>query len=71
MPIYDSIAVGGGPAGSSAAYTMTRTGLKVLLLESERWGNVLHETTTGDDFAGRRLIRADGAQNTVAGNRWE
>ena len=35
MTIYDSIVIGGGPAGSSAAYTMARAGLKVLLLEKE------------------------------------
>jgi len=33
MTIYDSIIVGGGPAGASAAYAMARSGLKVLLLE--------------------------------------
>ena len=33
MLIYDSIIVGGGPAGASAAYAMARSGLKVLLLE--------------------------------------
>lgn len=36
MTIYDSIVVGGGPAGSSAAYTMARAGLNVLLLEKEK-----------------------------------
>ncbi len=33
---YDSIVVGGGPAGSSAAAAMARAGLKVLLLEKKR-----------------------------------
>lgn len=33
---YDSIVVGGGPAGSAAAETMARAGLKVLLLEKKR-----------------------------------
>jgi geranylgeranyl reductase family protein len=36
MTIYDSIIIGGGPAGSSAAYTMARAGLNVLLLEKEK-----------------------------------
>ena len=36
MTIYDSIVVGGGPAGSTAARAMARAGLKVLLLEKEK-----------------------------------
>jgi geranylgeranyl reductase family protein len=32
---YDSIIIGGGPAGTSAAETMARAGFKVLLLEKE------------------------------------
>ncbi len=33
---YDSIVVGGGPAGTSAAITLTRAGLDVLLLEKKK-----------------------------------
>jgi len=33
MPDYDAIVVGGGPAGSAAAYCMARDGLNVLMLE--------------------------------------
>lgn len=36
MNVYDSIVVGGGPAGANAAYDMARAGLKVLVLEKER-----------------------------------
>ncbi len=36
MSIYDAIVVGGGPAGSSAAEVMARSGLAVLLLEKEK-----------------------------------
>ena len=36
MHIFDSIVVGGGPAGASAAYAMARAGLDVLLLEKEK-----------------------------------
>ncbi|MDP8235719.1 MAG: geranylgeranyl reductase family protein [Candidatus Erginobacter occultus] len=32
---YDAIVIGGGPAGASAAATMARSGLKVLLLEKK------------------------------------
>lgn len=36
MPdIYDLVVVGGGPAGSSAAYTASKSGLKVVLIEKE------------------------------------
>lgn len=34
-PRHDSIVIGGGPAGSSAAETMARAGLKILLLEKQ------------------------------------
>ncbi|ABX12527.1 NAD(P)/FAD-dependent oxidoreductase [Nitrosopumilus maritimus] len=33
--IYDLVVVGGGPAGSSAAYTASKNGLKVILIEKE------------------------------------
>lgn len=36
MRLYDSIVVGGGPAGATAAREMARAGLKVLLLEKEQ-----------------------------------
>ena len=32
---YDLVVVGGGPAGSSAAYTASKSGLKVVLIEKE------------------------------------
>ena len=32
---YDLVIVGGGPAGSSAAYTAAKNGVKVALLEKE------------------------------------
>ena len=32
---YDLVVVGGGPAGSSAAYTASKNGLKVAMLEKE------------------------------------
>ena len=34
--IYDVIVVGGGPAGSSAAYFLSRAGKRVLIIEKER-----------------------------------
>lgn len=36
MITYDSIIIGGGPAGSSAAYAMARAGLNVILVEKEK-----------------------------------
>ncbi len=33
---YDAIIVGGGPAGSSAAFTLRQAGQRVLVLEKER-----------------------------------
>ena len=49
---YDAIVVGAGPAGSSAALTMARSGLKVALLErgafpgeKNMFGGVLHRLT--------------------------
>ncbi|MBW2475765.1 MAG: FAD-dependent oxidoreductase [Deltaproteobacteria bacterium] len=53
---YDAIVVGAGPAGSAAALTMARDGLKVALLErgnfpgeKNMFGGVLHRLTALED----------------------
>lgn len=53
---FDAIVVGAGPAGSSAALTMARAGLKVALLErgafpgeKNMFGGVLHRLTALED----------------------
>jgi len=33
---YDAVVIGGGPAGASTAYHLSKKGLKVLLVEKER-----------------------------------
>ena len=54
---FDAIVVGAGPAGSSAALTMARAGLKVALLErgafpgeKNMFGGVLHRLTALEDI---------------------
>lgn len=54
---FDAIVVGAGPAGSSAALTMARTGLDVALLErgafpgeKNMFGGVLHRLTALEEF---------------------
>jgi len=54
---YDAIIVGAGPAGSSAALTMARAGLDVVLLErgdfpgeKNMFGGVLHRLTALEDI---------------------
>ena len=36
MPDFDVIVVGGGPAGSTAAYETSKAGLKTIILEKDR-----------------------------------
>lgn len=56
MTVFDAIVVGAGPAGSSAALTMAKAGLKVALLErgsfpgeKNMFGGVLHRLTALED----------------------
>ena len=60
---FDAIVVGAGPAGTSAAITMAKSGLKVILIERGRFagsknlfGGVLYTEAIGEvlpDFAKR------------------
>lgn len=37
LPVYDAVVVGGGPAGSTAAYLLAKAGYRAALLERERY----------------------------------
>jgi geranylgeranyl reductase family protein len=52
MPDYDAIIVGGGPAGSSAAISLSQAGARVLLLEEKRMprGKLCGEFITPECF---------------------
>ncbi|MEJ7619292.1 MAG: FAD-dependent oxidoreductase, partial [Aquificaceae bacterium] len=34
--LYDAVVVGGGPAGASTAYHLSKSGLRVLIVEKEK-----------------------------------
>ncbi len=50
--IYDTIIVGGGPAGISAAIHLKRLGLKILLLEKHKIGGLLHNANFVQNYLG-------------------
>jgi len=50
--IYDSIIVGGGPAGMSAAVQLARTGFKILLIEKNELGGLLRNAHHVENYLG-------------------
>lgn len=70
LEYYDSIVIGGGPAGLTAAVYMAREGLDVLVIEKAGLGGQVgitqtldnfpgfHEGISGSDFADRLVLQA-------------
>lgn len=52
MPMYDSIIVGAGPAGMTAALYLLRSGKKVLLLESDSFGGQIASAPNVENYPG-------------------
>lgn len=54
---YDTIIIGGGPAGMSTALYCARAGQKVLIVEKELIGGQLNETDKIDNYIGTGFIK--------------
>ncbi len=52
--IYDSIIVGGGPAGMSAGVQLARSGFKVLLIEKNELGGLLRNAHNVENYLGSK-----------------
>lgn len=69
--IYDSIIIGGGPAGLSAALQALRAGLNILIVEKESTGGTINYTDTINNYLGISKISgfelANNMFNHVAG----
>tara|TARA_Y100000310_G_scaffold334703_1_gene415031 strand:+ start:551 stop:1417 length:867 start_codon:yes stop_codon:yes gene_type:complete len=50
--IYDSIIIGAGPAGITAAMQMKRSGLKIAIFEGERVGGLLRNANNVENYLG-------------------
>lgn len=68
---YDSIIIGGGPAGLSAALQALRAGLNILIVEKESTGGTINYTDTINNYLGISKISgfelANNMFNHVAG----
>lgn len=52
MEMYDTIIIGSGPAGLTAAIYTTRANLKTLIIAGSKWGGQLMLTTLVENFPG-------------------
>lgn len=50
--VYDSVIIGGGPAGLSAALYCARAGLKVIVVEKSWAGGKLNKTLSIENYPG-------------------
>jgi menaquinone-9 beta-reductase len=69
MNAYDVVIIGAGPAGSSAAFFLTRAGLKVLLLDK---ADFPRDKTCGDGLTPRALpiLSEMGLLGQITGQGW-
>ena len=50
--VYDTLIVGGGPAGIAAAIQLKRSGFKVLILEKNKLGGLLRNANLVENYPG-------------------